>query len=158
MICTSSHNNWKSNKYITYAISGNKGKDAKYTGKCYSQLAPKKSFWKIWHNNIGVISEEENNKYYIKEYYNQVLVNLDPEVVFNELNNSVLLCYENNTEFCHRHIVAAWLELTLGIIVPEKKALDFYTEEIDKPLYIKTYLKEIMYEKDNIKKKVLEKL
>lgn len=70
---TCSHKNYKSNSYTTYAISGNKGKDVNYIGKCYPKLAPKKSFWKIWHDNIGKISEEENNKYYIEQFYKEVL-------------------------------------------------------------------------------------
>ena len=52
MISTSSHNNWQSDKYITYSISGNRGKDANYQGRCYPKLAPKLSFWKICHDNI----------------------------------------------------------------------------------------------------------
>lgn len=57
MISTSSHNDWQSYKYRTYSISGNRGKDANYQGKCYPELAPKLSFWKVWHNNIGKIYE-----------------------------------------------------------------------------------------------------
>ena len=69
MISTSSYNNWQTKKYITYSISGNRGKDAGYEGNYYPKLAPKLSFWKIWHDNIGKISEEENNKYYVLEFY-----------------------------------------------------------------------------------------
>ena len=144
MICTSSHNDWQSDKYRTYSISGNRGKDANYQGECYPELAPKLSFWKVWHDNIGKISEEENNRYYVQEYWNQVLSKLDPEKVFSDLDYSVLLCYEPNTEFCHRHIVAAWFEILLGIKVPEMKARDYQTEETDRPEYIKQYLDDAM--------------
>ena len=143
MISTSSHNDWQSDKYITYSISGNRGKDVNYQGKCYPELAPKLSFLKVWHNNIGRISEEENNRYYVQEYWNQVLSKLDPEKVFRDLDYSVLLCYEPNTEFCHRHIVAAWFEILLGVKVPEEKAKDYQIEEIDRPEYIKDYLEEL---------------
>ena len=144
MICTSSYNYWRSDKYRTFSISGNCGKDEDYKGKCYPSLAPKLSFWKVWHSNIGKISEEENNRYYVQEYWNQVLSKLDPEKVFRDLDNSTLLCYEPNTEFCHRHIVAAWFEILLGVKVPEMKA-DFYQiEEIDRPEYIKQYLEDAM--------------
>ena len=34
-------------------------------------------------------------------------------------NNVVLLCYEKNKEFCHRQLVAIWLERELGSSVPE---------------------------------------
>ncbi len=141
-IYTSCHNNWHSNKYITYSISGNRGRDAGYQGRCYPKLAPKLSFWKVWHNNIGEISEEENNKYYVREYWNQVLSKLDPEEIYKELDNSVLLCYEPNTDFCHRHIIASWFEIFLGIKIPEVKSDGDRIEEVTVPEYIKRYLEE----------------
>lgn len=144
MIYTSSHSNFETDKYNTYAISGNRGKDADYKGKCYPLLAPKLSFWKVWHENIGVISKEENTKYYIQEYWNQVLSKLDPEQVYRELDNSVLLCYEPNTEFCHRHIVAAWFELLLDIEVPEIVINNKCIQITNRPTYIKEYLEEII--------------
>ena len=144
MISTSSHNDWQSDKYRTFSISGNRGKDANYVGNCYPALAPKLGFWKEWHGNIGKIPDEENNRYYIQEYWNQVLSKLDPEKVFRDLDDSVLLCYEPNTEFCHRHIVAAWFELLLGVKVPEMKANGYQTTEVERPEYIKQYLDEII--------------
>ena len=44
MISTSSQKEWDSDKYRTFSISGNRGKDANYKGKCYPALAPKLSF------------------------------------------------------------------------------------------------------------------
>lgn len=150
MISTSSHKNWQSTHFSTYAISGNRGKDANYKGRCYPKLAPKLQFWEIWHNNIGVISDEENNKFYVQEYYAQVLSKLDPEQVYKELDNSILLCYEDNTEFCHRHIVAAWFEILLDVTVPEEKAEGYNIEIVDKPDYIKEYLDEVMRKNRNM--------
>lgn len=144
MISTSSHENWKTDKYVIYSISGNRGKDANYHGKCYPKLAPKLSFWKVWHDNIGIISEEENIKYYIKEYWEQVLSKLDPEEVYRELDHSILLCYESDAEFCHRHIVAAWFEILLGVNIPEVKIIDGRIVQIERPKYIKQCLEEIM--------------
>ncbi len=141
MISTS---NRQSDKYRTYSISGNRGKDANYQGKCYPKLAPKLSFWNVWHNNIGKMSEEENNRYYVQEYWNQVLSKLDPEEVYRDLDYSVLLCYESNAEFCHRHIVAAWFEILLDVIVPEQKAKGYTIEETERPSYIKQYLEDAM--------------
>lgn len=151
MICTSSYNNCKSDIYITYSISGNRGKDANYQGKYYPSLAPKLSFWKIWHDNIGKINEEENNRYYVQEYFNQVLSKLDPEEIYRELDYSVLLCYEPNTEFCHRHIIAAWFEILLGIKVPEVRLNGLQIDEIDRPEYIKQYLEDTMRLNRNMK-------
>ena len=136
----------------TVSISGDRGKDANWKGDCYPKLAPKMSFWKIWHDNIGKVPEVCNNQYYIEQYYSQVLAKLDPREVYEELGTTtVLLCYEPCQEFCHRHVVAAWLELTLGITVNEIKIQHGYgyedvwrTEIIEKPHYIKQYLKECM--------------
>lgn len=144
MISTSSYKNWQSDRYITYSISWDRGQDANYQGGCYPKLAPKPSFWKTWRNNIGKISEEENNRYYVQEYWNQVLSKLDPEQVYNELQYSVLLCYEPNTEFCHRHIVAAWFEILLDVDVPERKIENNIEEEVERPAYIKQYLEDAM--------------
>lgn len=146
MISTSSYKNWQSDKYKTYSISGDRGKKAGYHGSCLPILAPKFSFWKEWQKNkeLGIISEEENNKYYVEFYYKQVLSKLDPEKIYRKIDNSILLCYEDNSEFCHRHIVAAWLELLLNIKVPEKKANDYNIEIVERPNYIKEYLEDIM--------------
>ena len=52
------------------SISGDRGKSFKFgfEGKVLSQLAPKLDFWKVWHNNIGQIDEEQNMRYYIHKY------------------------------------------------------------------------------------------
>lgn len=130
MILTSSYNNIDLKKYKdqVVSISGDRGKSFKtivdgkevgYTGPCYSDLAPKKGFWLVWHDNIGKISPAENAKFYIREFYKQVLSKLDVNKVYEELDNKILLCYEDSDKFCHRQIVAAWFELFLGIEVPE---------------------------------------
>lgn len=151
MIYTSSHKNYNSNIYVTIAISGNRGKDANYQGWSYPKLAPRLSFWQIWHNNKGIISDEENDKYYIEEYYKQVLSILDPEDIYRSLDNSILLCYEDNSEFCHRHIVAAWLELLLNIKVPEVKVEDCILKEFNRPEWIKDYLEEVIRKERNMR-------
>lgn len=115
MISISNYKNFNKTLYRTCFISGDRGKGAGYTGVYFKELAPKLSFWKVWHENIGKISEEENNRYYIEEYYKEVLSKLDPELIYKELDFSILLCYEDNNEFCHRHIVAAWFELLLNV-------------------------------------------
>lgn len=152
MIYTSNHNSCNFNENAC-AISGNRGRDANYNGRCYPRLAPKLSFWKTWHDNIGKITEEENNKFYIQEYYNQVLSKLNPKDVYDELNNSILLCYEDNMAFCHRHIVAEWFELSLGVTVPEIQMINNELIEVQRPKYIRTILEEIMFKKQNPKQK-----
>ncbi len=151
MIYTSSHKDWQSTFFKTYAISGNRGKDVSYNGRYYSLLAPKKEFWQIWHNNIGIIPDDKNNKYYIEEYFKQVLIKLDPIKVYNELDDSALLCYESYKEFCHRHIVSAWFELFLNKKVDEAKSQE-YKVEVVKNLEIKEQIKKDLEEtiKNNV--------
>lgn len=45
---------------------------------------------------------------------------LDPQKVAEELGDErIMLCYETPTAFCHRHIVAWWIETNTGIKVYE---------------------------------------
>lgn len=113
-------------------------------------MAPKKEFWQVWHNNIGKVSDEENIQYYIERYYQLVLKKLDPTDILQDLNGYTLLCYENNTEFCHRHIVAAWLELLLNIEVPEVIYEEEAVKRVSRPSYVKEYLEKVMREKNNM--------
>lgn len=80
----------------------------------YPQLAPSRDlFTKL---KGGMISNAE----YTIEYRRDVLNKLDPVKVAQELgSDAVLLCWEAPGEFCHRRLVAAWLEEALGIEVPE---------------------------------------
>ena len=86
-----------------------------WQGDEFKKLAPPAELIKI-----------EDEKLYTKLYYEQVLNKLNPQKVFEELGeNAVLLCYEkwsdiaSGKKFCHRRIVAKWLEKNLGITVDE---------------------------------------
>lgn len=79
-----------------------------YNGIQYKKLAPKYDFFQQWKKN-------NDNNYYIYHFNKEVLNTLDPQVVYKELEilsngkDVVLLCYEKPTDFCHRHLVAGWL-------------------------------------------------
>jgi hypothetical protein len=149
MIFTSSYNDWQLDKYRKVSISGDRGKKINYQGEYYSLLAPKLSFWKIWHDNIGKIPEEENTKYYMREYYKQVLSKLDPQDVYNLIpDGSILLCYEDNDKFCHRFPFCFWIELFLG-----EKTSEVYENprretlhKLERPEYLKDMFEEIIRE------------
>lgn len=145
MIYTGSYKNCLKGHLVS--ISGDRGKSVGFQGACFSALAPKLSFWKIWHDNIGEIPDEINNRYYIEEYYKQVLKQLDPKEMINFfIDGTIFLCYEDNNEFCHRHIVAYWLERTLGINVPEIKVDEIGNIIIlNRPTWIKEVLDEVMF-------------
>ena len=153
MIYTSSYKEVKNKELNTISISKDKGEDASYVGDVYLDLAPKRDFFKTWRNNIGIIPDEENNAYYMDEFYDKVLSVLDVEKVYNDLDGKVLLCYEDNMDFCHRHIVAAWFELLLGFEIPEVKIVDNKMIFVERPKYIKDYLEKIMKEKKILIKK-----
>ena len=119
MIYTGNYKNCSSSKLFV-SISGDLGKKANFNGKYFKELAPKLSFWKTWHENVGKIPELDNMYYYIENYYNQVLKNLDIQSMLDVLGNDFILgCYEESDEFCHRQIVALYLEMILGINIEE---------------------------------------
>lgn len=78
-----------------------------YDGIQYKKLAPKRDWWQKWHD------ENLSNAWYNEQYYKTVLSKLDAEEVAKDLqdfgNKVILLCYEKSGEFCHRNIVANWL-------------------------------------------------
>lgn len=86
-----------------------------YVGKTYPLLAPTWDLVKGIHS--GRISEAE----YTQEYMSLIKRRgVSPYKILSNLGeDAILLCYELPTEFCHRHIIAAWMEATLGISIPE---------------------------------------
>lgn len=150
MIYTCSYKNFNTNLLKGISISGDRGKSVDFSGQAYPSLAPKKEFLKIWHNNIGRISDEENNRYYIEEYYKQVLSHLDPLKVFRDLDYTTLLCYEDTNDFCHRHIVAAWFKLFLDFDVKEVKVKGLYVEELEINNEIINILENVIKENANL--------
>jgi uncharacterized protein (DUF488 family) len=52
--------------------------------------------------------------------YQAIIDRLDPCQIFEDLGADViLLCWEPPGVFCHRSLVAEWLEKRLGVEVPE---------------------------------------
>ncbi len=85
---------------------------------------------------------------------------MDPSEIYQTLDDSILLCYEDAPMFCHRYIVAFWLELSLGISVPEIKIEEDKIIEIEKPTWIKEILEELMSkeEKEKYPRKLVKRL
>jgi hypothetical protein len=85
-----------------------------FKGRRYPQLAPSRD---LFTKYLACMVDETQ---YAVEYRRDVLDKLDPARVFEELgSDAVLLCWEAPEKFCHRRLVAAWLEYELGIEVPE---------------------------------------
>lgn len=82
---------------------------SQYSGLQYKKLAPKYDFFMKWKEN-------HDNGYYISCFNSQVLSILDPAQVISDLtamaagHDIALVCYEKPTDFCHRHLVAKWLQ------------------------------------------------
>ena len=83
-----------------------------FTGPSYPDLFPEWSF-------LNKYKADGDKAAYIQAYYQRVLSKLDPQKVYDDLSESVLLCYEEPGEFCHRRLVAEWLEKELGVSIPE---------------------------------------
>jgi hypothetical protein len=63
--------------------------------------------------------KDGDEAYYTKQYHSLILSKLDPQKVYDDLKDSVLLCYEKPGDFCHRRLVAAWIETALNEPVEE---------------------------------------
>tara|TARA_B100000768_G_scaffold69069_1_gene66477 strand:+ start:276 stop:620 length:345 start_codon:yes stop_codon:yes gene_type:complete len=63
--------------------------------------------------------------------YKEQLSELNPKNVIEHLNfitgdfEPVLMCHCAKTKFCHRHLVADWLEKELGVNIVEFNVTDF---------------------------------
>jgi uncharacterized protein (DUF488 family) len=85
-----------------------------FKGTQYKKLAPSWNLLNGYKN--GAISKEK----YTEIYKREVLDKLDPKQVYEELGeNTVLMCWEKSSDFCHRHIVSQWFNEKLGIEVKE---------------------------------------
>lgn len=97
-----------------------------WTGLQYPALEPdRQSFYAI---KAGSITKEQ----YEKLYRENILSKLDPKTIYETFKNNVLLCWEEPGEFCHRRIVAAWIEENIGIEVPEWNIKDEKLESLQK--------------------------
>ncbi len=77
-----------------------------------------------WFNRVDIDE-------YRARYFREILDKLDPRATYDRLcrlaegAEPVLLCWEKppftRANFCHRRLVADWLERALGIKVPERE-------------------------------------
>lgn len=86
-----------------------------YGGHAIQSVAPYS-----WMLKDGVTREQ-----YVDAYFNKVLANVDPVSFLQECEklsggkDVALLCYEKPDDFCHRHLLADWLEDQTGISIKE---------------------------------------
>lgn len=88
-----------------------------FTGMRLPALAPT---WNILNAyKHGNMTEKE----YTIQYLHLLLTReFDPEMFVSACrNDTFLLCYESPGDFCHRRILAEWIELKTGVTIPEWK-------------------------------------
>lgn len=123
----------------TISITGDGGNAWGYYGYSYKKLAPRLITYNSYINNYKKLLElkKDVNQYqqyielrnqiendYIKSYYETRLKNLDVIELLLTLKdkfgeNIILLCHEEVEEFCHRRIIADYIEIKTGIYIPE---------------------------------------
>ena len=125
---TSCYANAKSGNLVS--ITGDGGNAWGFYGPAYKKMSPRRYLWQYYDQNPDNLSEEELIDWYIEEFYNLRLKGLNVNELLNALKekfgeNIILLCHElpgpiiNKKHFCHRRLLADWIELETGIIIPE---------------------------------------
>jgi gamma-glutamylcyclotransferase (GGCT)/AIG2-like uncharacterized protein YtfP len=96
------------------AIGISLGKPKWFTGMMYQVIAP-----------TYPILQMEDEKIYTELFVKKVLGLVKAKKVYDDLKmlssgrDVAILCYEKPEDFCHRHLVAVWLEKNLNITVSE---------------------------------------
>ena len=83
-------------------------------------------WWSEWHEKFKDDYESDESKaWYGEKYRLTVLDTLDPADILSKIkdfagdSNAYLLCYEAPKKFCHRHMLAAWLNRRINAGVKE---------------------------------------
>tara|TARA_B100001027_G_C16043567_1_gene230967 strand:+ start:113 stop:532 length:420 start_codon:yes stop_codon:yes gene_type:complete len=115
--CFKQINEHKMNGYISISLHSSNNDFVKFD---YKSLVPN---WKLIENlHKKIISEQE-----FIHFYKQQLYLMNPGDLYVDLQNLVsgyepiIMTNVSKKKFCHRHIVAEWLENELGIIIEEFK-------------------------------------
>jgi uncharacterized protein YeaO (DUF488 family) len=86
-----------------------------FTGKHIASLAPTWNMIKLY--KIGMLSEKEYTRQYIELLEER---HENPQAVYNSIpHRTIMLCYEKPGDFCHRRVLARWIEDALGVKIPE---------------------------------------
>ena len=137
LLGTGNYENVKSGN--TVSITGDGGRAWGYNGPALKKLAPKLETYNPYaakYEELLKLKEdvskiEEYIEYrrqiedeYIESFYNIRLKNLDVRELLYELEDRfgkdiILLCHENIDEFCHRRLLADYIEIETGIYIPE---------------------------------------
>lgn len=147
----------------TVSITGDGGNAWNYFGPAYKKLAPRLMTYLLYADALkdlekikdSIPIEEYTKKKrkieftYIKSYYETRLKNLEMEDFLKTLEakfgtNIIFLCHEPVNEFCHRRVLADYIELQTGVYIPEVKIMSNDELTLKQPLNYKQELKRIM--------------
>lgn len=122
VVATSCYSNIKRGN--TVSITGDGGNAWGYYGAAYKKLAPSWKLYTTYIKNPDYLDDDDLIEYYITEYYNHRLKNVSALEILTLLkerfgDDIILLCHEKPGVFCHRRVVADFLELEMGITIPE---------------------------------------
>lgn len=125
----------------TVSVTGDGGNAWDYFGPTYKKLAPRlvtytpyaEKYEELVKLKQDISKLKEYTKFrkqiedeYITSYYETRLKNLDVIELLTILKdkfgeNIILLCHEPIEEFCHRRLIADYIEIKTGIYIPEVK-------------------------------------
>ena len=165
----------------TVSVTGDGGNAWGYFGPAYKKLAPKLVTYTPYAEKLEELEKlkEDVSKLkeyvefrkqiedeYIRSYYDIRLKDLDVKdllYILNEKfgNDIILLCHEPIDEFCHRRIIADYIELETGIYIPEVSVDEQGNVKKLVPIRYKNRLKEVISKnkylvKDDLPIKTLE--
>ena len=159
---TGSYDNVKSGNRVS--ITGDGGNAWDFYGQKYLKLAPRLATYEPYAEQLETLKELKKDltklkEYlafrkriedeYIKSYYDLRLKDLDVPELLNILYQNfgkkiILLCHEPIDEFCHRRLVADYIELNTGIYIPEISSDEKGNVKKLIPIRYKERLKEVM--------------
>ena len=151
----------------TVSITGDGGNAWGYFGPAYKKLAPRlvtytpyaEKYLELLKLRQDALRLKEYIEFrrqiedeYIASYYETRLKGLDVEELLYILEDKfgddvILLCHEGSEDFCHRRVLADYIELMTGVYVPEVKINEDGMVKRIKPIRYKNRLKKVIGEK-----------
>ena len=159
---TGNYNDVKSGN--TVSVTGDGGNAWGYYGSAYKKLAPRLATYTPYAEKYEEILELRKDASKLKEYiqfrkhiedeyiasyYELRLKDLDAIELLTTLeskfgDNIILLCHEEVEEFCHRRLIADYIELKTGIYIPEVQVNAEGIVKKLKPIRYKNRLKRVI--------------
>ena len=148
----------------TLSVTGDGGNAWGYYGNAYKKLAPRlitylpyaKEYEELLKIKDDLLKYKEYiarrkkiEDEYIKSYYELRLKDLDINELANVLSEKygddiILLCHENIDEFCHRRLIADYIEIKTGVYIPEVSVSKSGMVKKLNPIRYKDRLKKVM--------------